>query len=420
MRGMWHRLVFICLLGAAIAGRTQENLLVSHFDELRYDPALTLAEVVEATLANFPRRRLISAFRQEARAWQRRADGLLAGPVMLGTTYSGDQVGDNTGAWNIDTDLTFMLWKWGQRSSAGQVAQLAARHAALYQKALALQVAGLVREALWDLRLKRIRYQTARKILAVEERLVAAVRRRVEAGDLARSDLLLAETDLLQRRAEAVTAEAEWMHARRRYLNLTGMNRAPERFIETRSEIGSITEEHPLLIAAGARVEELKAKVRWSRFESDTGNQQIYLSIGSRHAHAERGGPTTHGIGANLTIPFGGGRYQAPNVAAEAVALAEAEAERAELKRRLQRELHEAEHALQVDAVQLEAAETRRRLAEQNLKLARQAFRAGEMALIDLLKIQKLAQEALQDARYWHVRLQQDEARYNQVVGVLP
>ncbi len=400
--------------------QAQEELLIPHVDKLQYDPALTLGEVIEAATANFPRSRLAEAFREQARAWDRRSGGILAGPVMLGVSYAGDQVGDDTGQWGIDTDLTFMLWKWGQKRAAHDMADESAQYARKFRQALKLQVAGLVREALWEMALKRADNETARRVLEVSERLTEAVRRRVEAGDLPRTDLLLAETDLLKRRAQALTAEAEWMHARRRYLNLTRIERAPKQFKETLEPVAAITPAHPLISAATARIQQMKALVRWSRFESDTGNQQVYFSVGSRHQHAERGGPTTHGIAANLTVPFGGGRYQAPNVAERSIALAEAEAERGNLKRRLERNLHEAEHNLEVDRVQLEAAETRHELAQQNLSLARQAFDAGEMDLIDLLRLQVMAQEAIRDYRRWQLRVEMDVARYNQAVGVLP
>ncbi len=418
------RYFFRSLIACSIAFwgsvQAQEHLLVPHVDKLHYDPSLELSEVVQAALIHFPRTRLADAFREQARAWDRRSGGILAGPMMLGATYSGDQVGDDTGEWNIDTDLTFMLWKWGQKSAAHEVADEAGHYAQQYHRALALQVAGLVRESLWNLKLKQADYTIARQVYHVSEKLTEAVRKRVEAGDLPRTDLLLARTDLLKRRAEALSSEAEWMHARRRYLNLTRIDRAPQQFKEQRSPIDTIALEHPLLAAATARIEELKALVRWRRFESDTGNQQVFFSLGSRHQHPQRGGPTTHGIAVNLTIPFGGGHYQAPNVAAQGVTLAEAEVERGELKRRLEQNLHEAEHALQVDQVLLEAAETRRQLARQNLALARKAFSAGEMNLIDLLKVQVMAEQATRDARQWQLRVNLDTARYNQAVGVLP
>lgn len=413
-------LLLACLFVAGVPALAQEKLLIPHIDKLQYDPAMTLSEAIEAATVNFPRSHLADAFREQARAWDRRSGGILAGPVMFGVSYAGDQVGDDTGQWGIDTDLTFMLWKWGQKNAAHEMADESALYARKFQDAMKLQVAGLVREALWDMALKRADNETARRVLEVSERLTEAVRKRVDAGDLPRTDLLLAETDLLKRRAQALSAEAEWMHARRRYLNLTRLERAPQKFKETLQPANAISPTHPLIAAATARIQQMKALVRWSRFESDTGNQQVYFSVGSRHQHGERGGPTTHGIAANLTIPFGGGRYQAPNVAEKSVALAEAEAERGDLKRRLERDLHEAEHKLEVDQVQLEAARVRHELARQNLSLARQAFDAGEMNLIDLLRLQVMAQEAVREHRRWQLRVDMDIARYNQAVGVLP
>lgn len=402
-----------------VAG-AEDDLLIPHRDVLVYDRDLTLAEVIETTVENFPKSQLAKALKAEADAWQRRAKGFLAGPVMLGTTYNGDQVGDDSGHWLIATDLTFMIWKWGQRHAASLMAGQATRYAQLYRQALTLQVAGMVREALWDLQLKRVDYQTSKKVLALSDKLTAAVRRRVAVGDLPRSDLLLAETDLLERQSEAVTAEAEWMHARRRYLNLVRMDRAPAQFEESLGERKAITADHPLLAAASARIDEEKARAQWTRYESDTGNQQIYFSVGSTHEHSERGGQTDHGIAANLTVPIGGGSYQAPNVAEIRTAVAEAEAQRGELYRSLEQDLHEAEHNLLVAQNQSQRAQERQRLAQTNLELSRKAFAAGEMDLIDLLKIQLMAQQAERDRAQWQVREKLGIARYNQTIGILP
>ena len=408
------------LMGWSVYVSAKEDLLIPHRDVLVRDPTLTLRSVVAAAIHQYPRSHVVKALEEESGAWQKRTKGLLAGPVMLGATYSGDQIGDDTGQWSIDTDLTFMIWKWGQRAAAKQVAGRAARHAQFYRRALGLQVAGLVREALWDLQLKKVDYETARKVLAVNQQLTDAVRKRVEVGDLPRTDLLLAETHLLQRRAEAVASEAEWMHARRRYLNLTRLERAPVSFTESLSDKQAIDLEHPLLAAVTARLEEEKARVEWTKYESDTGNQQVYFTVGSHHEHTERGGQTINGMVANLTVPFGGGNYQAPNVASVRTALAEAEAERGELFRRLERELHEAEHALEIAQVQKAQAEARHKLAAENLELGRKAFAAGEMNLIDLLKIQLMAQAALRDLEAWRVKAEREVARYNQAVGEMP
>ncbi len=398
----------------------EEKLLVPHFDELIYDPDLSLSEVVETTLADFPRTFLAQAFTEEAEAWRRRAHSFLPGPVALAGNYSGDRIGDNTGNWAIDTELIFPLWKWGQQAVANQVTETATHYAQAYRRGLRLEVAGLVREALWDLKLREVEYAAAREVLALSERLLMQVRRRVEVGDLARADLLLAETDFLKARTEAVAAEAEWMHARQRYRNLTRIERAPANFEETLKPKPTISPDHPLIFALTVRIEEEQARMQYTRYEADVGDQQILLSLGSRHEHVARGGESLNSIHARLSIPIGGGAYQAPNVAAVRTALAEIEAQRGELFRRLEQELHEAEHLLEVDQVQVEQAEMRRKLAKTNLELSRKAFAAGEMDLIDLLKVQVMAQEALRDAERWRVKVKRDIARYNQVVGELP
>lgn len=407
-------------LGLGSHPAAEERPLVPHIDPLVYDPKLSLREVVETALANFPKTFVAQAFGEEARAWERRARSVLPGPVALAGNYSGDRIGDNTGAWAVDTELILPLWKWGQRAIAQRVTEKAQQYAEAYRRGLRLEVAGLVREALWEVKLRETEYQTARKILALSERLLAQVRRRVEAGDLPRTDLLLAETDFLKAQSDAVAAEAEWMHARWRYRNLTQIDKAPAQFEEVLSAQSAITPEHPLLTALTLRIEEERARMQYVRYEADVGDQQILLTLGSRHEQVGRGGETLNSINARLSIPLFGGGYQAPNVAAVRTALAEAEAQRGEVHRQLERDLHEAEHLLQVDRIQLKQAEARRKLAEANLELAHKAFAAGEMDLIDLLKVQLMAQEALRDAERWRVQIKRDIARYNQVVGELP
>ena len=395
-----------------------ETAIVPHFDALVYDPKLSLSEAVEMALANFPRAVTLKAFGEEAKAWQRRAGSVFPGPLALAGDYNG-ATGDNAGNWAISTELIFPLWKWGQQATAQRVTEKALEYAEAYGRGLRLEVAGLVREALWELKLKEVEYAAARKILELSERLFAQVKRRVEVGDLPRTDLLLAETDLLKLKSEAVAAEAELMHARWRYRNLTQSDKAPADFEEVLKR-KPLTPEHPLIFALTLKIEEEQARMQYARYEADVGDQQILFSVGSHHEHVARGGEILNSLNARLSIPLFGGGYQAPNVAAIRVAVAELEAQRAETYRQLERDLHEAEHLLQVDQIQLEQAEIRRKLAEANLELSRKAFEAGEMDLIDLLKVQVMAQEALRDAERWQVQVKRDVARYNQVVGELP
>ena len=121
-----------------------------------------------------------------------------------------------------------------------------------------------------------------------------------------------------------------------------------------------------------------------------------------------------------LQVPIGGDSWNAPFVAQANVALTQKIADRASLIRRLEKALHEAEHILEVDRATLEIANQRKEIAETHLKMSRLAFEAGEIQLIDYLKIQATSQAAIRDAMERAILVQRDTAFYNQVVGVVP
>jgi outer membrane protein TolC len=58
--------------------------------------------------------------------------------------------------------------------------------------------------------------------------------------------------------------------------------------------------------------------------------------------------------------------------------------------------------------------------AEEHLKMANSSFKAGEINLMDFLKIQARSLKAIKNAAESAIRLQRDIALYNQAVGVAP
>jgi outer membrane protein TolC len=318
----------------------------------------------------------------------------------------------------VQTGIQMPLWMWGQRAAGKELAGQAAANASEFGRALRHEVAGLVRESLWSIALAENRLELARRVHEVSQRLVDTIRLRVEVGDLARADLLLAESDHLEKRAALTDAEAELMHARQSFINLTRASRAPARFEEPRSARTEIPADHPALAAAGAAVERLRAEVGWVK-ESKQGTQPT-VTVGTQHDWFERGQARDDETNLVVQVPFGGGDYNAPVEAEANLRLNQAMAEREQLARDLEKALHEAAHHLQVDEAQLATATERRTLAEQHLEISRASFDAGEMELLDLLKIESAAQKAIRDAEQTALRFKRDTARYNQVVGELP
>lgn len=417
IKGIARSLALALCLSFPLPGLALNERVVEHVDPIEVDPKLSLKDLIDLTLEKFPRAALVGAKSEEARALRRKGDSLFSGAPSISLRYQNDQAGDNAGLREAESELELPLWKWGQRAAHRTLAELADGDAAGFAGALRLEIGGLVREALWDLALEENRRLIARQVFDVSQRLVDTVRRRVELGDLPRADLLLAQSDHLEKKSALAQAEAELMHARKRYSTLTQIVRIPADYSERQSALDKIADQHPALAGAQARVVRLQADLG---AVSAIGSGQPSLTLAGKSERGRRSEEDIESVSIKLAVPFGGGAHIAPAIAAKNLELTQAMAERNALYRELERVLHEAEHNLEVDKVELAIADERKELAEQYLRMSRAGFESGEIKLIDLLKIQASAQAAVRDANERVIMVQRDIARYNQAVGELP
>ena len=408
----------LCLWCLAIAAPAEE-LVIDHADELTLDEGLSLKQVVDITFERYPRNALVAAYQEEAQALEQRSSSWVAGYPMLYLQYIDDALlGANRGITEVQSGYQVPLWMWGQKDAGQKVADESKQAVERYAAAVKHEVSGLVRESLWTLRLVENRRALARHLHAVAEQLTASVQRRVDLGDLAQSDLLLAESYQLEQKTALVQAEAEVMHARKAYQNLTRMTRAPAHPEEYLSPAKQFGNTHPALAAANAAVDRAQAEVEFTRL-SKQGNQPTVL-VGTDSVEVD----VQHhiGTGTNLVVqvPVGGDDWHAPQVAQANLALNEKIVQRETLRRQLEKALHEAHHQLEVDQAALAIAERRTSLAQEQLHMNQVAFEAGERNLMDFLKVQVLAQTTLRDAAQRAIQVQKDIATYNQVIGITP
>lgn len=400
------------------AGAADEELLVGHLDALPYEASLSLKQVVEATFEQYPQGAVIGAMQEEAQSLTRRSESLIAGYPMLYLQYIDDRVMSDKGVVQVQSGYQIPFWMWNQRQASFRVAEEAEKGAVLFSAAVKHEVTGLVRETLWNLVLMENRRGLAQQVYEVSKQLLATVKRRVDLGDLARSDQLLAESDVLDKKSLLVQAEAEVMHARHAYKSLTRLDKAPKQFEEPLSKTTQIQEKHPAIAAANAMVERAQAEVEFTRL-SKQGNQPSVL-IGTQHERATNRENFNNETNLVLQVPIGGEAWNGPYVSQANIALSQKIADRASLMRRLEKALHEAEHNLEVDKAALEIASQRKDIAETHTRMSRLAFESGEIQLIDFLKIQANAQAAIRDAMERAILVQRDTAFYNQVVGEMP
>jgi len=400
-----------------VFAHAEETHIVDHVDIIIVDPQLSLADLIRQTAEKYPDYALIAAMKQEAEALNQRGSRWVAGAATASVDYKDDFVGSSTGAYEIEGAVEVPIWNWGQRDAGLHLAEQAGLSADSKNKAIKLQVAGLVRASLWRLALERSRYEMAGKNLHLTEKLLKTIELRVNVGDLPQSDFLLAESELLQKKIELIHAEAELMHARKQFFFLTQDNNIPAQINEQQSELNTLAEFHPALVAIDAIISKQKAQVDWLKAE---GSGQTTLAVGGNSDKGSHAEPSVDSIVFSISVPFGGRSYAAPEIAAAQTEYVAAEIEKRHLYRQLLEQVHEAKHELEIERVQLGIAGKMKANAEEHLKMANLSFVEGEINLMDFLKIQARAQNAIQSAEESAIRLQRDIALYNQAVGVAP
>jgi len=395
--------------------QAESSHAVDHLDPIVVDASLTLPKLVDLTMEKYPDTAWLTALEEEAAAIAERSKSWTAGASQVSLGYQSI----STFKLNYATaGVQVPLWNLGQRDAEHKLADQAETSAELQSVAIKLRVAGLVRGALWEMAQAKIRYEQAQAELGIYERLLATIRRRVELGDLPRADELLAKSELLQKRSVFTVAEAELMHTRKRYSSITQTNRVPRVYEENLVALTETKQNHPTLLAVNSEIERKQAEIN------------AIKAIGSGQSHVVAGLLSDEGVDARsnkaeffnvgVIVPFGGSAHMQPHIAAVNVELNKLVAEREQLYRTLEQAHHEAEHNLEVNRVELDTANEQKAVSEELLNMTQLAFSVGEIHLLDLLKIESRAQQAILYAKERAVMLQRDKALYNQAVGVMP
>ena len=404
------------LLMATVA-MAEPKPTVGHNDPIEVDKSLTLANIVNLALEKFPDTAWLTALEQEAKAIRQRGESWVYGPLQAGLSF---QEATSGTLHYTDATVQVPLWNLGQRAAEQKFGLKAETSAELQAQATKLRVAGLVRGALWDMALQQVRYEQARAEIDLLEQMLAKVERRVELGDLPRADVLLAQTELLQKLSVLTQAEAELMHARKRYSSITQLAKIPSAYQEKLADIKKLEFNHPAFVAMNSQIERKQAEIKAFNLQ---GSGQTSLIVGVNSDRPSNNDPRsndTESFNIGVNIPFGGDDYYAPQVAALNVELNRLIADREQLYRDLELAHHEAEHNLEVNEAELEIANELKKVSEQHLGMMQTSFSVGEISLMDLLKVQAKAQQAILSAKERAIMLERDIALYNQAVGVMP
>jgi outer membrane protein TolC len=377
----------------------------------------SLAEAVSAALAHQPGTALAEAQRNLGLALQARADHPLAGDPAFNLKYQTDAIGSDNGyrEWEGGVDLP-LRWP-GQQSSERREADRTLTVAEAMVMARRLEVAGKVREHLWQLALARSERQEAQLAYDSAKALERDIARRVDAGELPRSDLLLAQQETLARDDALRQAGNRVLQAEQGFRLYTGLDEFPAAQPEVAAEALQLAAQHPALLLASADTEKARAHRDRVAAERHAGPN---LWLGGKSSRDVSGADYDSAIGIEVTIPFGSKTHAAPALAEAEAALTEARASQERTRRELDAALAAAMLERQRAEAAVERAVRRRSLTQDSLRLSRRAFELGETDLVRLLRARGDALAASQALEARRLELGQAVARLNQVLGVIP
>jgi len=382
--------------------------------------AATLADAVSSALTLAGQGQRVAAERAVGAAVRRQASGLLADDAALRVKLLSDRATTNDGAYELEGMVDLPLLLPGQRSARMDLADSTVAAADALQQQLYWEMAGLVREAIWEAALAEGRLRQAEGALASAQALEAAVGKRKSAGELADLDLLLARQETLARQSDLDAARAAHGEAMAAYRTLTGLEQLPEPLPESAPPIKDdppVPAEHPLLASLEQTVG--RARAERSRVSADRRGTPI-LSFGAKRARADRFTPEDDALQLEVSVPFGLKRPSAPAMAEAERNYTEQLATLQQARQQLAQDVAKARVAVAGAAQQLTSARERAGVTDKALRLARRAFDLGEGDLAALLRAEERAREAHLNLALRELEQGRALSRLNQALGVLP
>jgi len=378
--------------------------------------AVSLRAALDQAWEKSPQAQTLEAKRAESDAQGVAANSLLPGAPAIILGHRNDQLSNNAGVREWEAGIALPLWLPGQRDARQRQAKIGRAGLEANILALRLRLAGELREAIWQvrqveaqIRLDEARAQTAKK-------LAEDVAKRVRAGELAKTDLNLAQNEWRTAQAAVLQNRNQLLQAQQAYATLTGTSVLPDDSAES-AQSKPLSDDHPLMEEARLAIEVAQAQVHVAS-QSRRDNPELELS--TRRARGNLNDAYAGTVALALRLPLATDARNLPLTSAAQTALTRAQSEYTRTRLALEYNRQQAEQALQAADQLLDLARQQRAAAWENLDLIQKSFSLGESDLFTLLRARTAAFEAEQAHNQQEIAQALSRARVNQAQGVLP
>lgn len=378
-------------------------------------PAMSLKAAMDAAWQRSPQARTLEARRAEMEAGRTAADSWIAGSPQVGLSERSDRWTDRNGVRETEVSLSAPIWLPGQAAARRDQARIGTDDLEAQIANARLTLAGEVRERLWAIAAAREVLAEAKNRQQYLDATANEVMRRVKAGDLARTDGMLAQQEALAGRSAVLDAQFRAQETLARFSALTGLPDIPA--AEPEPVVGNMREPHPRLRAAKTALEHAQASLN---VVNQTRNEPPTVGVALQREKNGSASERASSVIVSVQIPIGTAARNRPLETAAQTQIATAMAELAQAEAMLRTDIELAQQNLTASQHALEAATSRAALAREHAQLIEKTFRLGERGLADMLRAHSLRYEAEVAERQQRVAIGLAHARLNQALGITP
>jgi cobalt-zinc-cadmium efflux system outer membrane protein len=388
--------------------------------QLQSSSPTSLKVAVDAAWQRSPLARTLEARGAETLAGRDAAQTWIAGSPVIGLAQRSDRWTHQSDMRENEISLSAPFFLPGQKSARQTLAQSTVDAQSAQVANARLSIAGEVRERLWAVAAAREVLVEANDHEHHLQAIADEVMLRVQTGDLARTDGMLAQQEVLAAKGAIAIARRNAVDAWSRYQLLTGQSEMADLVFEAPSEsaaLRALQEQHPRMLAAQATLERERMALK---LVGVTRSEPPVIGISMRRERDGAMAQSRNSIGIALQIPIGTSARNRPLETAALTNIATAMAQQAQTAAAISADIALAREQLDVSQQALEAAEARTALTREHTQLIERAFRLGERGLADLLRSRILAHDAESAQRQERVAVGLAHARINQASGVMP
>lgn len=383
--------------------------------DVKHSDSVTMNGLMHALYKQHPASQLDLVYQQQATANTNLANTLFAEPTRASVTHFNDVIGSSDGFQEWEAGVEMALWLPGQKQQQLALSEHLLAELPAQRQQVLLEISANIRNLVWDVAIAKVAADHAYHAWQLAQKLEQHVNIRVQAGDLAGTDGLLAKTHTLDMHSLYMEENASLEHHLYQYQLITGKQALPTHIDETLSDKKAIDQTHPMLAIYDQRIVTLHTKQSLASYQEAA---HPNVSVGMKRERGEGNESFNHSLGLGVSFAFDDTVYRQPAIANAARDIADVQIARQRLALALNSTLASSLQTLESKRQQLSLNEQHIETTQRYLVLQKRAFELGELALVTFLNSQNLAVKSMNRKQRLEIEIKRSIANVNQALGI--